>query len=238
MAAAAGSGPHYGMAGRSLVLIAAMTAAAASAGAEPAPGRHSISLGAGFVEPVSKVRLGGGAADNGDLGVQFLGQYAYALTPRLSAGVEAAYAARTGTLSTRLYPAADARVAGDTWLLLGLLHYSPWERGRARPFVELGAGGAWNKTTIDVKPSLWADTGTREVRRVVDDDAWTPAASVRLGVELAPAALDGFLRLEVGWTGLARASYGATPRGQALGLSGVRGALHMATFSARHGWRF
>lgn len=226
------------MARTRLVLLAAMLTAAGASRAEPAPGRRSFLLGAGFVEPVSKVRLGGGTADNGDLGVQFLGQYAYALTPRLSAGVEGSYASRTGTLSTRLYPAADARVAGDAWLMLGLLHYSPWERGKARAFVELGAGGAWNRTTIDVRPSVWADTGTRETRRVVDDDAWTPAAAVRLGVDLEPAALDGFMRFEVGWTGLARSSYGATPRGQALGLSGVRGALHMVSFGVRHGWRF
>lgn len=210
------------------------------AAAEPAPaGRHEVSIGVGLVEPVSKVRLGGGSADNGDLGLRLGARWAYLLTPRLGAGLEADYLSRSGTLSTRLYPAADARVAGDTWLMLAILRWSPRAAGAARPFLLLGAGGAWNKTTVDVRPSSWADTGTRETRRLVDDSAWTPAASARLGVDvdLDPAS-PGFFTFEAGWTGLAGARYRATPRGEALGISGVSGPLHMLSFSARHGWRF
>lgn len=219
------------------LIVASMLLCAA--GARAAAGRHLLSIGAGLVEPVSKVHIAGGSADNGDLGVGLGGQYAYFVTPRLAAGVAAEYQSRAGTLSTRLYPAADARVAGDTWLMLGILRYSLRDRGTARPFVLLGAGGAWNKTTIDVRPSVWADTGTHETRRIVDDSAWVPAASARFGLDFGlEEFMPGFLTFEAGWTGLASALYGATPRGQALGVGGVRGALHMASFTARYSVRF
>jgi len=229
------------------LILAAIVAAGASnargeAVAAPTQGRHMLSLGAGLAEPVSKVdfrAIGGGSADNGDLGVQLSGQYVYFPTPRLGAGFEADYVSRSGTLSTRLYPAADARVAGDSWLMLAILRYSLRDAGKARPFVLVGAGGAWNKTTIDVRPSIWADTGTHETRRLVDDDAWAPAASVRFGVDIRLDALaPGCFSLEAGWTGIAAARYGAAPRGRAVGLDGVSAPLHLLSFTARHAWRF
>lgn len=225
------------------VLLAAGVggARAAEPAATPeAPGRRMVSIGLGLAEPVSKVHfgsVGGGSADNGDLGVRLGAQYVHFLSPRLGAGVEADYVSRSGTLSTRLYPAADASVRGDAWLMLALLRYSFLDDGAARPFVLLGAGGAWNKTIVDVKP--WADTGTRETRRLIDDSAWTPAASARLGVDLdLDAAAPGFVTLEAGWTGLARAGYAATPRGQAQGLGGVRALLSFVSFTARYSFRF
>jgi len=208
-----------------------------------APRRHIFSAGMGLAVPVSQVNfrsIGGGAADNGDLGIQLGGQYLYFPGKRLGGGFEASYVSRAGTLSTRLYPAADARVAGDSWLMLGVVRYSLRDHGQARPFVLLGAGGAWNKTTIDVQPSVWADTNTREPRRLIDDSAWAPAASARLGVDVEINALSpGFFSFEVGWTGIASALYSSTPRGTSLGLGGgVKAALHMVSFSARHCWRF
>lgn len=224
------------------MLLAAGARAQEPAPAAPPVRRSLVSVAVGLIEPVSRVSLGipgGGSADNGDLGAQFGVQYVRFLTPRLGAGLEAAYHDRGGTLSTRLYPSADARVAGDAWLLLGLLRWTLRDRGSARPFVLLGAGGAWNKTTVDVRPSVWPDTATSETRRLIDDSAWTPAASARLGVDIdADAAAPGVVTLEAGWTGLASAGYAATPRGEARGLGGVSGPLHVLTFAARYGWRF
>lgn len=213
--------------------------------APPAPGarRQTLSVGIGLAELVSKVDfhpIGGGSADDGDLGIQFAAQYLYALTPRLAAGFDADYVDRSGTASERLFPAASASVGGDTWLMLALLRYTFTDRGRARPFLLLGAGGGWNSETVDVRPSgLWADTGTHETRRLIDDNAWTPAASVRVGVDIPVNGLDpGTVTLEAGWTGLASARYAATPQGQALGLSGVAAPLNLISFTARYGWRF
>lgn len=225
-----------------VLLAGAVPAAAAEPAAPEAERRRMVSIGFGLAEPVSKVHfggVGGGAADNGDLGAAIGAQYVQDLTPRLGAGVEADYVNRSGTFSTRLYPAADASVRGDTWLMLALLRYSFLDRGVARPFVLLGAGGAWNKTIVDVKPSAWADTGTRETRRLIDDSAWAPAASARLGVDLdLDAAAPGFLTLEAGWTRVARAGYDATPRGAALGLPGIRALLSFASFTARYSIKF
>lgn len=221
---------------------AAGVAPMASGGAAPSERRRLVSLGLGMIVPVSKVNfhsIGGGSADNGDPGVQFGGQYVYFLTPRLGAGLNVDYFDRGGTLSTRLYPSADASVAGETWLLLGILRYTLADSGMARPFILIGAGAGWNKTMIDVRPSVWADTGTHETRRLIDDSAWTPAASVRLGLDIAVDDLmAGIVTLEAGWTGLASARYAGTPRGEARGLSNVSGSLSIMSFAARDGWRF
>ncbi len=205
--------------------------------------RQWLSLGFGLLEPVSRIdfhSIGGGSADNGDVGAQLAAQYLYFLTPRLGAGLDVDYFDRTGTLSERLFPAASASVSGDTWMMLGIVRYSFSDRGSARPFVLVGAGGARNTETVDVRPSgNWADTGTHETRRLIDDGAWTPAASARLGVDLDIDAFDpGTLTLEAGWTGLASARYGATPQGQALRLSGISAPASILSFTARYGWRF
>lgn len=226
-----------------LTAIFAFGVTGAWAQTAPPPRRHMFSAAVGLAEPVSRVdfkSIGGGSADNGDLGVQLGAQYLYFPGKRLGGGFEASYVSRSGTLSTRLYPAADARVAGDSWLMLGVLRYSLRDHGWARPFVLVGAGGAWNKTTIDVQPSEWADTGTREVRRLIDDSAWAPAASARLGVDVEVDALSpGFFSFEVGWTGIASSGYSPTPRGTNAGLGGgVKAALQLVSFSARHCWRF
>ena len=211
----------------------------------PAAGsrRHQISIGLGLIEPVSRIdfhSIGGGSADNGDLGAQITAQYLYFLAPCLGAGFDFGYLGRSGTISERLFPAASASVDGDSWLMLGVLRYTLMHRGAARPFLLVGAGGAYNSETVDVRPSgNWADTGTHETRRLIDDNAWTPAASARLGVDVDVEALSpGVLTFEAGWTGLASARYGATPQGQKLGLSGVSGPLNIITFTARYGWRF
>lgn len=222
------------------------TAAFASKPAAPAAKngrrRQLFSAGFGLLEPVGRINfnsVGGGSADQGDLGAQFGAQYLYYVSPRLGAGLDVDYFDRSGTLSEGLYPAAEASVSGDSWVMLGILRYSLADRGWARPFVLVGAGGARNTETVDVRPSVWSDTSTHETRRLIDDSAWTPAASVRAGVDFnVDAFAPGLLTFEAGWTGLASARYGSTPRGQALGIGGVSGPLSLITITARYGWRF
>jgi hypothetical protein len=214
-------------------------------GAKPAPAgdrRQLLSLSVGLMQPVSRINfgsIGGGDAQNGDLGTQLTVQYVYLLTPNLGAGAEVGYLDRAGTLSARLFPAARASVEGSSWVMLGILRYSLPRLGRARPFVLAGAGGARNSMTVDVRPSVWADTATNETRRLIDDSVWTPAASARVGLDFDVDPFQpGVVTVEAGWTGLAAAHYGATPQGQKLGLSGVSAPLNLIAFSVRYGWRF
>lgn len=211
-------------------------------GAAKAPRRDMLSLGFGLIQPVSQIDfhpIGGGSADDGGFGAQIGAEYVRAVAPRLGAGFDADYFDRSGTVSPRLYPSGTASVGGDSWVMLGILRYSLTDRGRARPFLLAGAGGAYNTTTVDMRPATWADTGTHETRRLIDDSAWVPAASIRAGVDFNVDALDpGVLTLEVGWTGLASARYAATPQGEALGLGGVSGPLNILSFTARYGFRF
>lgn len=219
------------------------SAARAAPRASKAETRQLLSLGAGLIQPVGHVdfkSIGGGTADNGDLGLQFGAEYLYYLTPRLGAGLDVDYFDRSGTLSEGLFPAASSSVNGDTWLMLGILRWSFAERGRYRPFVLAGAGGARNSETVDVRPSNWADTNTHETRRLIDDSAWAPAASARIGfdVDVGDVSPGGLITFEAGWTGVASERYAATPRGQAQGLSGISGPLNILAFAARYGWRF
>lgn len=232
---------------KTVVLLSLMLLAAGARADEHLPGvpperRGLVSIAVGLAQPVSRIRLGvsgGGSADNGDLGAHLGAQYVRFLTPRFGAGLDVDYVSRSGTVSTRLYPSADASVAGDTWVMLGILRWTLRDRGTARPFVLVGAGGAWNKTTVDVRPSSWPDTTNHETRRLVDDSAWSPAAAARLGLDIRPdAAAPGFVTVEAGWTGVASAGYAASPRGEARGVSGATGPLHILTFTARYGWRF
>ena len=204
--------------------------------------RQLLSIGMGVAEPLGGVNfhsIGGGSASDGDLGVQFGAQYLYFLSPRLGVGVDTDYIDRTGTVSPRLLPSATSSVGGDTWLMLGILRYELADKGPRRPFVLVGAGGAWNETTVDARPALWTDTGTHETRRLIDDGAWVPAASVRLGMDFdLDAAKSQMITLEAGWTGLASAHYAATPAGAQLGLSNVSGPLNILSFTARYGWGF
>ena len=154
----------------------------AGAAAASQEGKQMISLGFGLAQPLGRVdfkSIGGGAADNGDLGAQFALQYLYFLTPRLGAGLDVDYISRSGTVSEGLFRNASSSVNGDTWLMLGILRWSLREHGRWRPFVLAGAGGARNSETVDVRPANWADTNTQETRRLIDDSAWVPAASAR-----------------------------------------------------------
>jgi len=214
----------------------------ASADAVAPKDGDQVSLGLGFAAPFGHVDfrpIGGGSADNGDLGVLFSAQYLHALSPRLGAGLEIDHVDRAGTISARLLPGATSSVGGDAWLALGVLRYSPAARGTARPFALVGAGGAWNTTTVDAWEGAWPDNGARETRRLIDDGAFVPAASLRAGVDLDLAAFrPGALTLEAGWTWLGSARYAATPAGQKLGVSGVSGPVNVLSFVARYGWKF
>ncbi|MFI5349968.1 MAG: hypothetical protein ACHQ2Z_10525 [Elusimicrobiota bacterium] len=216
-----------------------LAAPKAAAAAPARPRSRLFAAGVGLIEPVSRIDfhpIGGGAADDGDLGVQLGAQYFCYLSPQIAAGLDVDYFDRTGTLSERLYPSAEASVSGETWMMLAAVRVTLADLNGARPFVLLGAGGGWNTTTIDVRPSAWPDTGTHETRRLIDDSSLVPAASVRLGLDL-DVVEPGTLIFETGWTGLASARYGATPQGQALGLSGVSGPLNILSFTVRYGWR-
>jgi opacity protein-like surface antigen len=219
--------------------------AAPAPAASPAEGkgRQLLSLAIGFDAPVNGVNFrsipGGGTASNGDLGVQYGAQYVRFVTPRLGLGFDFDYFDRSDTISPGLFPAATSSVGGDTLLLLGIVRYTLADGGWLRPFVLAGAGGARNSTTIDVRASKWADTGTHETRRLVDDTAWAPAVSARAGVDFDIDAIrPGVFTVEAGWTGLASERYGSTPQGQAQGVGGVSGPLNIVTFTARYGWRF
>lgn len=208
-----------------------------------APGRRLVSVSAGLVRPTSRVGFGGvaggGSATNGDTGFHIGGQWLHLPHPDLGVGVEVDYAERAGSTSPRLYPNAVSAARGDSWLMLGVLRAWAPRVGRARPWALVGAGGARNTLSIDVRPGNWPDTNTQETRRLVDDAKWTLAGAARLGLDFdMPDTRNGVVTLEAGWLGLAGARYDATPQGNAAGIRDVSAPLHMLTFSARYGWRF
>ena len=207
------------------------------------PRHQSLSLDFGLVAPLNSVDfsgIGGGTANNGDVGPLIGLQYLYYATPLVAWGLEMNYANRSQTDSPGLVPNSFAHVSGDSLLLLGNFKYSLTSEGAVRPYVLLGAGGHLTTTTIDARPNpgfAWSDTGTGETRRLVDSSAVGAAFSVRLGLDFGFADPRVF-GLEGGWTGLTNAGYQPTGQGRALGLSGSSGTLNYFTLAGRWGWTF
>lgn len=207
------------------------------------PRAQELTLDFGLAAPLSGVDfsgIGGGSANNGDLGALIGFQYLHLSTPRVGWGLEANYYDRSSTDSPGLVPNSLAHVSGDSLVLLGDLKYALTDDGSVRPYVLLGAGAHYTSTAIDARPNpgfAWSDTLTAERRRLADGSAWGPAFSVRLGLDFGFADPETFA-LEAGWTGLANAAYRATGQGRDLGLAGASGTLNVFTLAGRWGWTF
>ena len=206
--------------------------------------RQMLSADFGLAAPLSGVvfsgTAGGGSANNGDTGPAYGLQYLYLSSPRVGWGLEFHYYGRDAADAPNLLPSSDARVFGETALLLAVMKYSLTDRRAVRPYVLLGAGGHQTTTTIDARPLpgySWSDTRTAETRRLVDASAAGLAASLRLGIDFGFVDPTVF-SVEAGWTGLTSARYGATPQGTALGITGVTGPLNYFTLTARWGFSF
>ena len=206
--------------------------------------QHMLSFDFALDAPIRGVNLFGpdvgGSANKGVEGSAVGFQYLYFPTPRIGWGLEFDYFGRSAYDSPNLLASAESQAFADTSLLLGVAKYSLATRGPVRPFVVLGAGAHRTTITVDSHPApgfVWSDTMTDETRRLVDSSVVGFAATARLGLDFKLFDPSVF-SLEAGWTGLARASYQATPEGKALGIAGVTGALTYFTFSGRWGFDF
>lgn len=204
-----------------------------------------FSFGFGLAAPLSDVdfgAIGGGRANDGDLGPLFGVRYLRSLTPRFAAGADFDYLHRSATNSPGLLPLADASVSGDNLLFMGIARWHMIEHGTARPYLLAGAGLSRSWTRIEAAPIpgfAWTDTNTDEVRRLVDDAVWAFAGTARLGLDLSWDFADpAVFSLEAGWTSLQRRSYAATRSGRDLGLESVSSRLNLFTFAARWSWRW
>jgi hypothetical protein len=183
---------------------------------------------------------GGGTASNGDVSVSAGGHYLYFPRPRLGWGASVEYLSRGPTVSPGLLPAADSTVSGGSVALLGILKLILAPSETVQPYVLAGLGAARSWTVVDSQPRpgfVWSDTGTDEARRLVDGRAWTPAGTLRLGLDFWPSS-PGVFGIEAGWTAVGAATHQATNEGRALGVQGVSGPLNIITIGGRWGWRF
>ncbi len=205
--------------------------------------RREFSFDLGLNVPygdVSFSAIGGGTSGGGSTG--FLGglQYTYLVSPRVGLGLAFDYAGRASEFSGALLPNGDTRSLGGSQMFLAQAKLTLSDHGRVRPYLMPGLGVAYTSLTVDGAPKFgfaWGDTGTTETRRLIDDQHWSLAGAVKLGLDFdfnAPY----FACLEVGWFGVPRRSYGATPDGQALGLGSVSTGFSGPTISGRWGWRF
>ncbi|MDP3543791.1 MAG: hypothetical protein Q8T11_15090 [Elusimicrobiota bacterium] len=206
---------------------------------------HLFSFGFGLAAPLSDVdfsAIGGGRANDGDIGPLFGVRYLRSVTPRFAAGVDFDYLHRSATNSPGLLPLADASVIGDNLLFMGVARWHMIGHGSARPYLLAGAGLSRSWTRIEAAPIpgfAWTDTNTDEVRRLVDDAAWAFAGTARLGLDFSWDFADPALfSLEAGWTALQRRTYAATRSGRDLGLDSVSSRLNLFTFAARWSWRW
>ncbi|UPT73167.1 MAG: hypothetical protein M0D55_14900 [Elusimicrobiota bacterium] len=223
---------------------AAPPASAASSTSGP-PDKNVFSLAFGLGAPLDDVgfgAVGGGTANDGDIGPLLGARWLRELDGKLALGADLEYFHRGATNSPGLLPLANSSVSGDNFLFMGVARWYLTERGNARPYVLGGAGVSRSWTRVDSAPRpgfAWTDTNTDEARRLIDDGAWALAGTARAGVdfgwELMGPALFG---LEAGYTWLQRRRFEATPAGRDLGLTGVDGALRVFTFAARWSWRW
>lgn len=204
-----------------------------------------FSFGFGLAAPLSDVdfgAIGGGRANDGDLGPLFGLRYLRSLTPRFAAGVDFDYLHRSATDSPDLLPLADASVIGDNLLFMGVARWHLIDHGTARPYILAGAGLSRSWTRIEAAPIpgfAWTDTNTDEKRRLIDDSAWAFAGTARLGMDFSWDFADpAVFSLEAGWTALQRRTYAATRSGRDLGLDSVSSRLNLFTFAARWSWRW
>ncbi|MDD5657995.1 MAG: hypothetical protein PHF00_12160 [Elusimicrobia bacterium] len=205
-------------------------------------GSSFLSLGLGMDIPISRVDLsgaaGGGKTANGDVGPLVAIQYLYQLDRRVGLGAEFDYLNRSRTESFSAVSDAITNVSGDSVLFLGVGRVLLRDEGNARPYLLAALGAHRTALTVDATPQFgfsWADTGTDETRRFADDDAWGLASSLRLGVDFF-AASPAILGVELGWTRIDTATYGATSAGRAQGLDRVRTAIHLITLAGRLGF--
>jgi hypothetical protein len=206
-------------------------------------GRHQLSLEVGLTVPTTSVGLeqaGGGRDPVGGTGPAFGAEYLYDVKPRLALGLDLQWLGRGSNSSFKLLSNAESAVGGGSFVFLGAAKLDLRGSGNARPFLLLAAGGHRTTLRVDSQPVLgfvWADTQTFETRRLIDGSSWGPAASARLGLELRNWD-PSFFRVEAGFTALSGATYGATPAGRAIGLSGVSAPVQLVTITGRWGWRF
>jgi len=202
--------------------------------------RNLLSFGLGLAAPLSDVdfgAIGGGSANNGDIGPLIGIRYLRSISRRFAAGLDFDYLHRSGTDSPSLLPLANASVFGDNLVFLAIARWHLISSGRARPYLLGGAGVSRSWTKIDAAPIpgfTWTDTNTDEVRRLVDDGAWAFASTARVGVDFdwdlaAPAVFS----LEAGWTGLESKRFAATRSGRDLGIESVSGRLNILVLAAR-----
>jgi len=232
-------------------------AAPAPAPLEPAPAwsgaglmssrndKNLFSFALGMAAPLSDVdfgAIGGGRANNGDLGPLIGMRYLRSTSRRFAAGFDIDYFHRGGTDSPGLLPLADASVMGDNFLFMGVARWYIFEHGAARPYLLGGAGVSRSWTRIEAAPIpgfAWTDTDTAETRLLVDDSAWALASTARLGVDFDwDFAEPTVFSVEAGWTGLQSRRFGATRAGRDLGLESVSGPLQLFMLSARWSWRW
>lgn len=230
---------------------AAPSAAAPAYPAEPRkePWRSGtdnlFSFGFGLAAPLNDVdfgAIGGGRANDGDLGPLIGVRYLRSVTPRFAAGVDLDYLHRAATDSPGLLPLANASVLGDNLLFMGIGRWHLIDHGTARPYLLGGVGLSRSWTRVEAAPIpgfAWTDTNTDETRRLIDDAAWAFAGTARLGLDLSWDFADpAVFTLEAGWTALQRRTYAATRSGRDLGLDSVTSRLNLFTFAARWSWRW
>lgn len=208
-------------------------------------GKNLFSLGLGLAGPLSDIdfgAIGGGKANNGDLGPLIGLRYLRATSSRFAAGFDLDYAHRGGTNSPGLLPLADASVMGDNLLFMGIARWYIVPHGGARPYLLGGVGVSRSWTRVEASPIrgfAWTDTNTDETRRIIDGGAWAAAGTARLGIDFDwDFAGPTVFGLEAGWTGLQSRRYTATRAGNDLGLESVSGPLHLFVLAARWSWRW
>lgn len=227
--------------------ILAVLTLAAPAFADYLPGSQTINVqfgGGGSDNEFewSKVRSDGRDVDATDAGGALGGQYIYYVTgqPAIGLGLDISHNFLHDHAETGIFPNLDSNshFRPTTVLAVAKLAYP---RGKFRPYVMAGVGVHNTHFLLELTPNgaVWADTGTRETRKIIDGSASAAAVAWGVGADWFPTAKDNFfLGLELRGNYLASANYGVTAQGRAAGFTEASDDLSFSNLFLRTGWKF
>jgi opacity protein-like surface antigen len=206
-------------------------------------GDQLLAVQGGVSVPLTELdyNAAGGTKDTfADPGGSFGVQYLYQVLPMLGLGLDLANSSYSDRFSNILIFNASSVSGGHSFDVLPVVHVAFIPESRVHPFVEGGIGVSNTALKIEATPDaghVWANTGTREKRTLIDSTK--SGAAIMMG-----GGVDFFItdHLFLGASGrflfYAKRTYDATDLGNQSGFGPVDGTL--ATFNSlfRLGWKF
>lgn len=206
--------------------------------------RNNLVVNLGVGVPLTDLDLtdqGGGKDKIGKTGATFGLQYLYDVSPQLGLGADINGTAFGENASDVLIPGGHTTTKPTSSVYLAAVKFKFIPAGQVQPYVLGGFG--FHRTSLDAKTApqagfVWADTGTRETRQMVDDSQTNYALAIGGGLDF-PINDTVFMGVEGRYQHLGEVTFSTTPSAvQTFGVTSVKGPMNMFNFLAKAGFKF